>query len=75
MKIKNLIVISLLLFASFAFTAAASTNLLTNPSFETGTNLATNWSIYAPVIGTPTYSLSTNQGVVDGPKSHRNIFL
>ena len=51
-----------------------SANLLTNPSFESGSTIATSWTDLHTTMGEPTYSLSTTEGVVNGAKSQKMVY-
>ncbi len=48
----------------------ATTNLLTNPSFETGTTIATGWADEHTTVSAATYSLPAT-GVFDGSKAQK----
>lgn len=71
MKTAKMFFCALVIFACIAGNVLAADNLLTNPSFETGTTLATGWSQYRETAYAPAYTLSTTVGVVDGEKSQR----
>jgi hypothetical protein len=49
----------------------AGANLLANPSFEDGTDLAQGWTNESSATGEPIYTLSTTTGVVDGEHAQR----
>ena len=46
-------------------------NLLANPSFEDGVDLAHGWTNESSATGEPIYTLSTTTGVVDGEHTQR----
>ena len=49
----------------------AGANLLANPSFEDGVDLAHGWTNESSATGEPIYTLSTTTGVVDGEHAQR----